>query len=720
MMTKDLTPIQQEHLPRKLPDHHDGLISALRHISRGFQLQFSEQAVRAALDWRSQAGSVIELDEIAQGLGLELHAVGADLQKIDTLHLPVLITRPDGEVLVVESISRSGTASFWRFSEEHRNRNERPVSELADSNDGIWFVRARRNLPDSRIDDYIAPVPGNWLRRTLFPSLRPYITAVAASLLTNTLALAGILFSMQVYDRVIPAQSQHTLVVLFIGVIIAFAFEFLLKQSRSVLTDVLGRNAGLRLSEQVFGRALRIRNDSRPKSTGSFIAQLRDIDTMREVMTSTSVGVVMDMPFFFLFCWLFWFIAGWLVLIPIVALVAIIVPGLILQPKLRNTAQQAQREAALRNAVLVETIQGIDDIKALQAEERFENIWRETSKATGGAQSQEKRLIAGLTAWTQIVQQSVYAVTVAIGAPLVMTGQITTGTLVGASILGSRMIAPMSQISGVLARLQQARVGAQGLTKIMQLPTDHPVDEARVTLPRITGRYAFENAEFTHRKDLPPALSITQFQIMPGERVGIVGRNGAGKSTLLQAMAGQLLPSIGQVKLEHVSMDTLDPADLRRDVAYLSQNSTLFYGSLRDNLLLGKPSATDKELLSVLSIAGGDTFLSQLPDGWNYRIMEGGNGLSGGQKQTILLARLLLRNPSVLLLDEPTSAMDDTTERAFIDKLGAASTGRTLVVATHRHRILQLVDRLVVLNLGRIVMDGPRDQVLMQMQGGTK
>ncbi|PVA09246.1 type I secretion system permease/ATPase [Pelagivirga sediminicola] len=719
-MTEDAIIVSQDVPGKTVSVTDSGIIPALRHIARGFQLSFSEQAVRAAMDWQAQADAVEQLHEIAGRLGLELHAVRAEAQKIDPLHLPVLVLQPGADVLVVESISHADIATFWRFSGSLSDRNERPLAELIKKSSGVWFVRARRSLPDVRIDAYIAPVRKNWLRRVLFPSLRPYFTVIVASFLTNVLALAGILFSMQVYDRVIPAQSHHTLAVLFTGVAIAFLFEFFLKQSRSVLLDILGRNAGLRLSEQVFGRALRIRNDHRPKSTGSFIAQLRDIDTMREVLTSTSVGVLMDLPFFFLFCWLFWMIAGWLVLIPVAALAAIILPGLIMQPKLRSSARQAQREAALRNAILVETIQGIDDIKALQAEERFENIWRETSAATGEAQSQERRLVAGLTAWTQIVQQSVYAVTVAIGAPLVMIGEITTGTLVGASILGSRMIAPMSQISGVLSRLQQARVGAQGLTKIMKSPVDHPPDEARVTLSRITGQYSFENAEFSHRSDPPPALTVAHIQIGAGERIGVIGRNGAGKSTLLQAMAGQLMPSTGQLRLDGMSIDTIDPADLRRDIAYLSQNSNLFFGTLRDNLLLGKPSATDDELLTALSLAGGETFLSRFSKGWNYQIMEGGLGLSGGQKQTILLARLVLRNPSVLLLDEPTSAMDDTTERHFIEKLSIASGGRTLVVATHRHRILQLVDRLVVLDRGRIVLDGPRDQILAQMRGETK
>nr|WP_272491290.1 type I secretion system permease/ATPase [Roseovarius autotrophicus] len=582
------------------------------------------------------------------------------------------------------------------------------------------MVRPLRNLSDTRVDTYIAPVSDNWLRKTLFPSLTPYWTVIIASFMINSLGLAGIIFSIQVYDRVIPAQSYPTLAVLFIGVILAYSFEFFLKHSRIVLLDVLGRKAGLRLSETVFGRALRVRNDHKPKSTGSFIAQIRDIDTMRDAMTSTSVGVVMDLPFFILFCGIFWVIAGPLVLIPICALFAIVLPGLLMQPKLKKAAQSAQREAALRNAILVETIQGIEDIKALQAEDRFEHIWQQTSVSTASAQSSERRLIGGLTSWTQVVQQSVYAVTVAIGAPMVMNGEITTGTLVGASILGARMIAPMSQVSAVLSRWQQARIGAQGLKKIMQMPIDHPPEETRVSCARLSGSYVFEDVALKYQSATFSALSVKRLHIEAGERVGLVGRNGAGKSTLLQALSGQLFPESGQIRVDSLPINAIDPADLRRDISYLSQNARLFYGTLRDNLMLGNPNATEIELLAALDVAGGAAFLSCFENGWDYQVLEGGTGLSGGQKQSILLARLMLRRPSVLLLDEPTSSMDDTTEKGFIEELRKVAIGRTLIVATHRHRILQLVDRLIVLDKGQIILDGPREEVLAKMRGARK
>ncbi|WP_018687395.1 type I secretion system permease/ATPase [Ahrensia kielensis] len=695
-------------------------LPALLSIARNFGLSFSEETIRIALEWDDNQGTRLGVNDIADRLGLVLHPLQLDATKFDNLHSPILVATKDSGIVVIDAITNNSIAAFRRFEGGQAYRNEKPIAELIDKDCRTFLVRPRRSLPDARIDAYIAPVKENWLRKTLFPKLAPYGSVMAASVMINMLALSGIIFSMQVYDRVIPAQSYPTLAVLFSGVVLALFFEFFLKQSRTILLDVLGRNAGLRLSETVFGHALRVRNDHRPKSTGSFIAQIRDIDTMREAMTSTSVGVLMDLPFFLLFTAIFWWIAGPLVLIPICALLAIILPGVLLQPKLRKSAQNTQREAALRNAILVETIQGIEDIKSMQAEDRFEGIWQQTSQATSIAQTSERRIVSALTSWTQIVQQSVYAVTVAIGAPMVMVGEITTGTLVGASILGARMIAPMAQVSAVLSRLQQARSGAQGLDKIMKMPVDHPDEESRVTCARVRGNYEFQDTVFKYRSDLATALIVKKLCIAPGERIGLVGRNGAGKSTLLQALSGQLFPASGQLRIDSLSVKVIDPADLRRDISYLSQNARLFYGSLRENLSLGCPEASENDMLSALEMAGGEAFLSCFERGWDHQILEGGIGLSGGQKQSILLARFMLRRSSVMLLDEPTSAMDDKTEKGFIDELGKLTAGSTLIVATHRHRILQLVDRLIVMDKGRIILDGPREDILAKMRGEDK
>ena len=702
-----------------LTPEETGIIPALRHVARGYRLMLSEQTIRAQINWSSPTSLTESLALVAGKMGLVLTPAEIGVETLGNASLPMVCILPGGDTLVIEAISRERVARYWLYAGQKRDSNEKPLADLLPPGAQLWAVRPNRSLPDARIDAYIAPVRPNWLRETLFPNLRPYGPLAVASLVVNMLALAGVLFSMQVYDRVIPARSLNTLGVLFGGVALAFLFDFLLRLTRSHLVDILGKHAGLRLSERVFGRALRIRNEHRPASTGSFIAQIRDIDTMRESLTSSSVNALLDIPFFLLFLVLYWYMAGWMVAVPLTAFVLMVTPGVVLQPKLRAAAQAAQRESALRNATLVETIQGLEDIKGLQAEERFETVWRETSLATAGSQMRQKQLTSWLVTWSQIVQQGVYAGTVAVGAPLVMSGDITTGTLVAASILGSRMVAPMGQVTSVLSRLQQARVGAQGLNQLMNLPIDAPEEESRIALPHVAGDFTLEKTGFRYRPGMPVALNVARLQIRAGERIALLGRNGAGKSTLLQALSGQLLPSEGKMLIDGLSAEVIDPADLRRDIACLSQNARLFFGSLRENIALGQPRATDDEILSVLALAGGESLPNVLPNGLDYQIAEGGAGLSGGQRQTILLARLLIRNPSVLLLDEPTAFMDDSAEKVFVENLERICAGRTLILATHRLRILSAVERIVVVDHGKIALDGPKDVILAKLRGGA-
>lgn len=310
------------------------------------------------------------------------------------------------------------------------------------------------------------------------------------------------------------------------------------------------------------------------------------------------------------------------------------------------------------------------------------------------------------------MQGGVYATTVFTGAPLVISGDITTGTLVAMSMLGSRMLAPMSRISQVMSRYQQARIGVKSLNSIMQLPVDHPEKERRIHRPALQGNYQFNSAIFRYGDtNSPVALKVENLQIGQGERIAVLGRNGAGKSTLLMALSGLLEPDEGEVLLDDVALAHIDPADVRRDVGMLSQNSRLFHGTVRDNIMLGAPQASEEEILEALSMVGGDNLVRRLPKGLDHVIFEGGAGLSGGQKQALLLARLIVRNPAVILLDEPTAAMDEATERHFLEKFQQWCKGRTLVVATHRTRVLGLVDRLLVIDGGTVTRDGPRSQI---------
>lgn len=699
-------------------------LDAFLIVARHFRCEFSEEAVRIDARWRGANAGLTDhqtfLNATARRLGLELSvATGVPEQRqLGDWRLPLVFQFHDGSVGAAVGLDTQGRLEValngdaglvTPMSEEQLRRRVAHTLTL----------RPRRNSADPRVDAYVAPYRQHWLRRIVLRDLRPYRHVLVASLVANVLALAGLVFAMQVYDRVIPAESMPTLQVLFIGVAIALLFEFMLRVSRVRIIDLTGRKVDLQLSDHVFGHALRIRPDHRPRSTGTFVAQLRELERVREFMTSSTISVLADLPFFLLFAVAFWYVAGPLVWVPLAALVLLVLPGLLSQGRLARLAREAMRESSLRNAVLLEAIQGSDDIKTMQAESRIQSQWNRFNAVTANANLRLRTLTSSLQAWGQTIQLGAFAVVVFFGAPLVMAGDMTTGSLVAASILASRMLAPMGQLNQVLSRWQHARVAADGLDGIMRSPVDHPEGQRRVHRSALQGRYAITEAAFQyHAQDQAPALRIGALSISPGERIVILGRNGAGKTSLLRALAGLMPTASGEITLDGVRLDYLDPADVRRDVGLLTQSARLFHGTLRDNLLLGAPHATDSAILDALVRAGVGDLPNRVPNGLDYLIMEGGEGLSGGQRQAILLARMLLREPPVLLLDEPTSGLDEQAEAGVMRSLKEAiPAGTTLVVASHRRALLTLASRILVVDNGRIILDAPREDALRKLRG---
>lgn len=694
-------------------------IDAVLAVARHYRLDCSEENIRLEAAWSEGRPLAQVLGALARQIGLSCRVSAFDAGQLTSWRLPLAVELDDGQVAVVEAIASDGRLSVL-LSGDAGLRSALPREQLLARARTMVVLRPARAVPDARVDGYIKPYQPHWFRDIALGDLRPYGHVLLASLMANLLALAGILFSRQVYDRVIPAESMATLYVLFGGVLVAMLFDFMLRCARVRITDLVGKRADMVASDRVFGHALRIKNSQRPRSTGTFISQIRELEHLRELMTSTTVTALADLPFFFLFCGILWYIAGPLVWVPVVALLLMVIPGLLMQGPLRRLASEAMRESSLRSAMLVESVQGADDIKSLQAEQRFQRQWNHYNAVTADVNLRLRFLVNTLGVWTYSLQNGVFALVVLFGAPLVMVGDLTVGSLVAASILASRMMAPMSQVTQVLSKWQQARLALTSLDNIMALTVDDPGAERRIHRPHIAGNFALRGAVFQYGEGAPPALRVEQLDIAAGERIAVLGRNGAGKSTLLQALAGMVEPSAGEIVVDGVRLAHIDPADVRRDLSLMGQNARLFHGSLRDNLLLGAPDASDEELLSALDISGAGEVVQKLPGGLDHMIQEGGLGLSGGQRQTLLLARLLVRQPRVLLLDEPTASFDEVAEKRFIQRLGPWLEGRTLIVATHRQSILSLVDRIIVVDNGQILRDGSKQQILGRLaQGGA-
>lgn len=689
-------------------------LQAVLSIAKHYRIEPSAERIRLQLDWNPNQNIDDILNLIARQVGLSLRKTDFSAEVINPWRLPVLVEFQDGQVGVIDKVDAEGNLSI-QFSGDQGLSQTLASDTLAEHVRHVYILRPEKSVPDARVDEYVKPYEDNWFWSIVLRDWKRYIDVMFASLMANILALATILFSMNVYDRVIPAQSVPTLWVLAGGVLIAAIFEFSLRVARIYLSDIIGKRADLRISDRVYGHALRIKNSERSKSAGTFISQIRELEGVRELVTSTTISAIADLPFFLLFLGVFWVIGGNLFWVMLIVVPLMIIPGILAQKPLAKLANEGMREGAIRNAMLVESVQGIEDIKLLRAEARFQNQWNHMNEVSADIAMRQRKIVGVMTAWTQKIQGLTFAIVVLVGCFAVMDGEMTTGALVACSILSSRMLAPISQIAGVLGRLQQAKVAKQGLDELMKKPVDQPEHSHLIHRPVLNGHYELSGVSFKYGEDDPkPTLMVPKLEIKAGEKIAILGRNGAGKSTLLQLFSGMQTPNQGKIKLDGVELGLIDPADVRRDMGLLNQNAHLFFGTVRENLTLGAPLANDDDILQALRITGALAFVQEKKEGLDHLILEGGVGFSGGQKQALLLARLLLRQPNILLLDEPTAAIDDVSEKQLIDHLKMWLGYRTLVVATHRRAVLELVDRIIVVNDGKIVMDGPRDQILNQ------
>ena len=558
------------------------------------------------------------------------------------------------------------------------------------------------------------------VQETLLLYRQELIEACVASAFIGMLALATSLFSMQVYDRVIPTRSEYTLLILSLGVLISILVELAMKFARSHIMDYVVVGLDGKLSREIFQRLLQLRVDQVPASVGSLAGQMRGYEQVRGFYTASTLFTLIDLPLAVVFLLVIMLVAS-----PWVAVVPLLFGGLALWLGFsirRKIMLQAKSGAALSNmktGLLVEAVEGIETIKAGSGGWRFLSRWIGVNGLTIQSDLKMRSTTDSVGYLSATIQQISYAGLVVAGALVVMQGHMTMGALIASSILSGRILAPILSIPGLLVQHAHAQAALEGLEKLYQLKTDHHGVSSPLVPSTLTGHYVLEDVKFAYG-DNPPALVVPRLEIQPGERVAILGPIGAGKSTLLRLLSGLYHPQLGRVLLDYLDLAHISRQVVSQQVGYLQQDHRLFQGTLRENLLIGMPDPGDEVLVETMKRTGMDRFVAAHPKGLDRVISEGGKGLSGGQKQLVAFTRLVLCNPSVYLLDEPTASLDDEQERRCLEVLSQlAQAGKSMVVVTHKTSVLPLITRLIVMVGHSIVLDGPRDEVLQKLKQPT-
>ncbi|NOR31566.1 MAG: ATP-binding cassette domain-containing protein [Sulfitobacter sp.] len=629
---------------------------------------------------------------------------------------PALAYMTSGQVLLVMGQSRDELIVFDTTCTD--NRAMVPISDFEPFFAGL-IVRAEASLTTVANTHKTDSIRAHWFWGQ-FPRYRRQLVEVAmGSFVANLLAVAVALFSLQVYDRVIPHQSEATLWVLAIGAGLALLMESFLKMARARLMDGAGRQIELAVQDTLMKRLLGMRSDTRGQAPNQLFSAMREFGSVREFFTAATIGTIADIPFIFVFLFLVASIAGNVVWVLVLGGILMLVPGFFLQKKAIQLTQETQGASAKSSRLLHEAIFELDTVKTQRAEDRILRLWTELNTLAAVKSSEQRKLASFLTFWSQGIQQATYVAAVIVGTYLVFAGQFTVGSIIAVGILTGRTLGPLTQLSGTMARWGNVKGALDGLDAIVAAPQDTAEGRTYLRREKLHGQFELRDVTFRYEDDGAPTLDIKGLMIPAGQHVAVLGANGSGKSSLLKLFSGLYAPTEGRVLIDGTEMAQIEPRDLRRLIGYLGQDVRLFSGSLRDNLNLTMLERDDDRLLAALEFAGLGPFVKNHHKGLDLEIKDAGAGLSVGQRQSIGWARLWLQDPAICLLDEPTAALDQRLEATLVSRLQTWMEGRTAVIATHRAPILALTTRTLVLQDGRMTVDGPKEKVLAHLAGKT-
>jgi len=655
---------------------------------------------------------------VAARAGFASRLIHRDLDKLSRLLLPCILVLRNGNACILESIDRKNRRARVIFPEIGEGEEWLELERLKQEYLGYAFLLKREFQKDSLPDkEALGAGSGHWFWSTLAKSREIYASVVLASVLINLFILATPIFTMNVYDKVVPNDAIATLWVLAIGIVTVYLFDTLLRFVRNYLLEVAGKKSDVIMSSVIFSQVLNLKMNHWPQSIGAFASQLREFESIRNFFTASTMATIVDLPFAIIFLLVIYYIGGPMIAVPLVIIAILMLYSLVLLKPLKNSVEATYEATSNKNAHLIETLSSIKTVKALGASNYSQWVWEESSGNIANRSMRARMLSSSIVVITNLLVQFNTIALIVFGIYLISDQELSLGGLIAIVMLSSRTVGPMGQIAALITSFEQTRTAFGSLDELMRKEVERPEGKSYVRRPEFDGGISFKNVDFSYPESPRKSLDDISLRIKPGEHVGIIGKVGSGKTTLLKLIIGLYQADSGSIAIDDIDLNQVDPADLRRNIGYLSQDIELLRGTIRENIAYKDLHVNDERLIQAANICGVDLFVNQLPQGFDTQVGESGAFLSGGQRQAIALGRAVLLNEPILILDEPTNSFDNTTESTVKKRLYDYTRDRTLLLVTHKAPMLDLVERLIVMDDGKIVMDGPKQDVLNALKG---
>jgi ATP-binding cassette subfamily C protein LapB len=679
------------------------IIEAARLLLREYGIRKSGAAIRDAIEIPHTKIGPKEAVNALSNLGFKASFGSLNIKTLSEEFFPLIAFKKNGEAVLITSPANDGQIAL---SEPiSRKKTELPLSEF-NSGYSSYFIIVKE-LNDQEKEER----SGHWFFSAFRKSKWIYVQVMIAAMVSNFLSLTTALFTMTVYDRVIPNGAFESLIALSIGVVIALGFDFLIRSLRARFIDTASKRADLEISRRLFERILTLTPNEQRQKTGAMAGTIREFETLREFFNSSTLVILIDLPFVFFFIYIISLIAGPVSYVFLTAVPLVIIVGLGIQPFLARITKGSVESGMNKQAVLVETLNGLETVNATGSGKLMRKRYEDALNSQADSGNRIRSLSMFIVNFASSIQQYSQVAAIFFGVYLIVEGEISQGALIGAVILGGRTMGPLSQLASTLSRVNNALTAYRNLSKLIGKKFSNISNLSPISRPRFKGEIEFKNVSYQFDGSKQATINDISFKIPAGQKVALVGKMGSGKSTLSKLIAGMLEPTSGAILIDGVDVRQIDPADTRKNIGVMLQDSWLFSGTIRENIQMGYNEYDDDHVLNICKVAGVDDFVGTNPKGYDLEIKERGIGLSGGQKQTINLARSLLHNPQILLLDEPTSSMDQGTEKQVINSLETFSEEKTMIIVTHRNPILSMVNRVFVMENGKIIADQTPEQL---------